>query len=221
MEQESIRATKEVKDSSLFYFLPSGKDTSFTIAYWGDDSDDRKQLTDTVHFHSRLSKQIPKLPRFVTGNANALGYSKEPLFLKSTYNSRESKFTLYDRAQRSLECISWVSNAVSVQTWTEGEEFFLKHKTFPFKSDYVTIVEENDRLVSAIQPWITDAENGMLFRLRSPSHKKQAQKSTTGEEWSDTTKQAGQLSLYGLEYSILGLESFLSSIKINEPNAPL
>ncbi len=201
VDQDAVRATEAIEEASLFY-LVSGRDSSFTMAYWGDDRQDRKPLEDKIHFHSELSKEIPKLPRFITANTNLLGHSKGPLLLKSTYSSKEAKFTLYSRAQRSFACISWVSTTATIQTWEQGEEFFLKHQTIPFKKDYVAIVYENGELVSTIQPWITDAENGMLFRLHSSSLKTNATKATvtTDETLDDlAAKITDLLSLFGLE----------------------
>ncbi len=189
VDQDTVIGTKIVPNASLFYFM-SFEDNVFTIAYWGDKLKDRKLLTNVTDDLSELRTIAPRLPLFVSTSNSTLGHSHGPLLLKTTFPLKKVTFTLYSRMQSSFACLTCVSNPEDILTWMEGEQFFLKHKTF-LKEEFVVIKEDPQSGVytTSMQSSAKDVDNplvGMLFRLHPHKFQTTSLQSSSSGHAADT-----------------------------------
>ena len=175
-EQSTLIGTEDIKAASLFYIVSAGSQfypANFSIAYWGDKKRDRKLITEVSSRSVRLRPFAPRLPIFLTTNTPIFGSSGGPLVFKYTFDMKTAKYTIHNRIYSSFSCFIRMQGPASLQTWLEGDEFYIKHHPHALKSEYLALKLENPEAqsssyTSTALPNTKDRDKkntGMLFSL--------------------------------------------------------
>ena len=145
-ESDQLTATESAADASLFYIIPAEDSTNpsdFHIAYWPD----KARHGGTAHVDNLFrthNKKGPPVPYYLSCDTNLFGQGKgtSPLTLKTTVKLRQARFCLHSRVQSSF--FMCTSTPVSLNSWFESEQFFIKCSHHFFKMDgYIaTMVSE-------------------------------------------------------------------------------
>ena len=144
-ENHQLTATVNVTDASLFYIVSTADAThpsEFHIAYWIRDKQSGVHVDNLYRTYNELG---PPLPHYLSTDTNLLGQAKgdSPLTVKTTVKAKQARFCLYSRVQSSSYVCICNSTPVTLDSWYEGEQFFLKCSQHSFfKLDgYIAIVE--------------------------------------------------------------------------------
>ena len=175
-EQLTLIGTEDIKAASLFYITSAGNQfypADFTIAYWGDKRRNRNLITEISSRSVKLRPYASKLPIFLTTNTPIFGSSSGPLKFKYTFDIKTAQYTIHSRIYSSVSCFISMAGPASLQTWLEGDEFYIKHHPYALKNEYLALKLENDgaqssSYTSTTFPNIKDRDQkntGMLFRL--------------------------------------------------------
>ena len=146
VNQEQLIGTEDIKEASLFYIIVTGNKfypSSFKIAYWGDKKRDRRVVTDISTRVAKLRSIAPKLPAFLTTSAHFFGSSCGPLLFKYTFDVKTSLYTVHDRMYSSRGCFIRMAGPASIDTWIEGDEFYIKHSPHVLKNEYLALKLES------------------------------------------------------------------------------
>ena len=174
-DNHQLTATESVENASWFDIVSMVDDTQsseFHIAHWGG----RDKENGTMHvdnLYRTYNKHGPPLPRYLSADTNFFGQGTGdfPLTLKSSVEIRQARFCLQSRVQSSFVCMLCSSTPISLNSWFEGEQFFVKCGHHSFKMDgYIVIVEQqqNQYKVTAASGSIP-TKAGLLFRLHPKS----------------------------------------------------
>ena len=136
-ENYQLTATESVEDASLFYIIPAEDTTTpsdFHIAFWPG----KARHGGTVHVDNAFrthDKKGPPLPYYLSCDTNIFGQGKgtAPLTLKTTVELRQARFCLHSRVQSSF--FMCTSTPVSLNSWFESEQFYIKCSHHFFKMD--------------------------------------------------------------------------------------
>ena len=138
--------------------------SDFFIAHWEEKRTKAMHLED---FCRNDKKCAPCLPHYLSIDTNIFGKS-EGLSLKRAVEIRKARFSLHSRVQSSFACMLCTSTPVSLDSWLEGEQFYIKCSHYSFK--YIAIVKKESgyeittvAMVSGSNP--EESETGTLFRL--------------------------------------------------------
>ena len=156
-ELTSLIGTEDIKEASLFYFVSHGNEyypSNFSIAYWGDKIKDRKLITEICSQSVKLYPFAPKLPIFLTTSTSG------PLLFKYTFDMKTAQYTIYNRIYNSHACFIRMRGPASLQTWMEGDEFFIKHHPHALKSVYLALQLESARDQSSFSVGTTSSTKG-------------------------------------------------------------
>ena len=145
-ESDQLTATESAADASLFYIIPAEDSTNpsdFHIAYWPD----KARHGGTAHVDNLFrthNKKGPPVPYYLSCDTNLFGQGKgtSPLTLKTTVKLRQARFCLHSRVQSSF--FMCTSTPVSLNSWFESEQFFIKcsHHFFKIDGYIATMVSE-------------------------------------------------------------------------------
>ena len=136
-ESDQLTATESATDASLFYVIPAEDTTNpsdFHIAYWPK----KGEHGGTMHVDNTFrtyNKDGPPVPYYLSCDTNLFGQGKgtSPLTLKTTVKLRQARFCLHSRVQSSF--FMCTSTPVSLNSWFESEQFFIKCSHHFFKMD--------------------------------------------------------------------------------------
>ena len=140
VNQEQLIGTEDIKEASLFYFVSDGDEyypSNFSFAYWGDKVKDRKLITEICSRMVKLYPSAPKLPLFLTTSTSG------SLLFKYTFDMKTAQYTIHSRVYNSRACFIRVRGPASLQTWLEGDEFYIKHHPHALKSEYLALQLES------------------------------------------------------------------------------
>ena len=132
---QRLTATESVKEACLFYIIPAEDTTNpsdFHIAYWPK----KEEHGGTMHVDNLFrtyGKDGPPVPYYLSCDTNLFGKGTSPLTLKTTVKLRQARFCLHSRVQSSF--FMCTSTPVSLNSWFEGEQFFIKCSHHFFKMD--------------------------------------------------------------------------------------
>ena len=145
-ESDQLTATESATDASLFYVIPAEDTTNpsdFHIAYWPK----KGEHGGTMHVDNLFrtyNKDGPPVPYYLSCDTNLFGQGKgtSPLTLKTTVKLRQARFCLHSRVQSSF--FMCTSTPVSLNSWFESEQFFIKcsHHFFKIDGYIATMVAE-------------------------------------------------------------------------------
>ena len=186
IENYKLFGTTSLEAASLFYVLNAGDPThpsDFYIAYWGTKigSRDKAMHLRDIYRSAVPEKGQPYLPCYLSTNTNILGQCKGPLSLKTTVEAKQARFSLHSRVQSFwFACMMCTSTPISLSSWLEGEQFYIKCQNYFYKMDgYLAVeVSETSDQIDKTHPYSTTAitcvagidpeKTGALFRLYSP-----------------------------------------------------
>ena len=187
-ETHQVVGTDCEANASLFFITPT-EDTKhpseFFLTHYEKESNEE-------HFNENdpfIKLQIKKSQRpwHIASNSNMLGFSSQPLDLKPTVRMQQARFSLHSRVQQSFAFMMCLSTPVSLNDWTEGEEFYIncsrrslavdgyvamKRLQYPF-GPYGAYTYRTQTTATMKDP-THSKDIGMLFRLSTKSKRAQS-----------------------------------------------
>ena len=179
-ETHQVVGTDSEANASLFFITPT-EDTNhpseFFITHYEKEFNEEEQFNKKDPFIKMQIKRSQR-PCHVASNSNMLGFSSQPLDLKSTVRTQHARFCLHSRVQQSFAFMMCLSTPVSLSDWTEGEELYINCSQRSFKVDgYVAMKRLQDpfapygayiyrtQTVATMKDPSHNKDTGMLFRL--------------------------------------------------------
>jgi len=171
-----LRGTEDVTKTSLFYLVSSEDKfhpSEFTLAYWGDNTNDRKYITNVDNPFSLLRKTAPKIPKFLPVAKQGGWFNTKPplLKMKAAYKAADSYFGLFTRVETDTPgCLCSKSTLTSVQKWREGDEYYVDCRLGRLvmesvRSSTSSLADTSYAMAVRSQYSTRGSEDGVLFRL--------------------------------------------------------
>ena len=170
----AVEATRNIRNASLFYVIPSDDGENpyeFVLGYLGDNRSLLKRATSTLTPSSKA--QVQGLHRYLNARVSVSGGNPGPLHLQHHITESDSRLTLQNRLMKK-------SKPVDTTAWVQGREtFFINCARRRLKRDgYICVKAIQTRgqveLITACVPstsFHNDRNTWMLFRLLPGSYR--------------------------------------------------
>ena len=190
--------TESAADACFFYIIPTGDldhPCDFHIAYWTKKRQYHMHIDD---LYRTDKKRGPPLPHYLTFDR------KCTLSLEASVEIKQARFSLHSRVQSSFAWMMCTSTPVSLHSWLEGEQFYIRccHHSILKTNGYVAVKKNEDESkkekedesncyrVTTVFSVVgkKSSEIGMLFRLHPGCLVKEKAVKDQDEKTKDSTQ---------------------------------